>query len=398
MSSLFGRKILLGICGGIAAYKTPELVRELRRAGATVRVVMTAGASAFVTTLTLQTLSENPVHQTLLDEQQEAAMSHIELARWADWILIAPATAQCLAKLAQGFADDLLTTLCLATTAPIVIAPAMNQQMWLNQATQLNAAILEQRGVQILGPGIGEQACGEVGPGRMLEPLEIVEALDSLMGPPHLRDINVLITAGPTQEAIDPVRFISNHSSGKMGYALASAAARAGANVTLISGPTTLNYPAGVNRIDVKSASEMHEAVHQNIEAQAIFISAAAVTDYRPTEISEQKLKTVGDTLAMNCTKNPDILASVSAMPSKPFVVGFAAETENILENARKKLEKKNCDLIIANIVSGNDNAMGSDTNEVTVLSKKQTWKFEKQSKQILAVQLLNLIAQHYNK
>ncbi len=394
MSSLAGRKILLGICGGIAAYKTPELVRELRRAGATVRVVMTAGASAFVTSLTLQTLSEHPVHQSLWDEQQEAAMSHIELARWADWIVIAPATAQCLAKLAQGFADDLLSTLCLATTSPIVIAPAMNQQMWLNEATQINSEILELRGIQILGPGVGEQACGEVGAGRMLEPLEIVEALDLLMGPPQLRDIKVLITAGPTQEPIDPVRFISNHSSGKMGYALANAAARAGAKVTLISGPTGLNCPVGVHRIEVKTGIEMHEAVHQNLEDQAIFISAAAVTDYRPAEMSEQKLKTTESSITMNCTKNKDILASVSEQSPRPFVVGFAAETESILENARKKLEKKNCDLIIANVVSGSDSAMSSDENQVTVLSKNLSWEFKRQSKQALAHRLITLITE----
>jgi phosphopantothenoylcysteine decarboxylase / phosphopantothenate---cysteine ligase len=393
MKTLSGKKILLGICGGIAAYKCPELVRELRRAGAEVRVVMTAGASAFVTALTLQTLSEHPVHQVLLDDQQEAAMSHIELARWADWIVIAPATAQCMAKLAQGFADDLLSTLCLATTSPIIIAPAMNLQMWSHSATQANLEILISRGVQVFGPAVGEQACGEFGPGRMLEPHEIVEQLIAFIGPPLLRDLNVLITAGPTQEPIDPVRFITNHSSGKMGYALAAAAQRAGATVTLISGPTQLPCPSSVTRIAVNTAEEMYNAVNQQLANQAIFISAAAVTDYRPSQTSEQKIKTKTSSLALECTKNPDILASLAERSPRPFTVGFAAETENVLENARDKLQKKRCDLIIANSVSGVSSAFGSEENQVTVLSKDQTWEFERLSKQTLATKLIALIA-----
>lgn len=393
MSTLVGQKIVLGICGGIAAYKCPELVRELRRAGAEVRVVMTAGAGAFVTPLTLQALSLHPVHQSLLDDQQEAAMSHIELARWADWILIAPATAQCLAKLCYGFADDLLSTLCLATTVPIVIAPAMNQQMWLHPATQSNLQLLSTRGVHVFGPGIGEQACGEFGPGRMLEPTEIVEQLSALLTPPYLRNHKVLITAGPTQEPIDPVRFISNHSSGKMGYALAAAAQRAGAEVTLISGPTQLPCPTAVTRINVTTADEMLTAVNQHIADQTIFISAAAVTDYRPNEPSTQKLKTSTTSLSLDCIKNPDILASIATQNERPFTVGFAAETENIVEYAREKLLRKNCDLIIANKVSGNDTAFGSDHNQVVVLSKDQSWEFDRQSKTTLATQLINLIA-----
>jgi phosphopantothenoylcysteine decarboxylase/phosphopantothenate--cysteine ligase len=284
MSSVANQNILLGICGGIAAYKCPEIVRGLRQAGANVRVVMTAGASAFVTPLTLQALSGHPVHQVLLDDQQEAAMSHIELARWADWVLIAPATAQAMAKLAQGFADDLLSTLCLATTSPIVIAPAMNQQMWLNPATQSNLRELENRGVLVIGPAEGEQACGEFGPGRMSEPHEIIEELKLLAGPRLLPDLKVLITAGPTQEPIDPVRFISNHSSGKMGYALAAAAQRAGAKVTLISGPTQLPCPPSVNRISVNTASGMTKDVNERIAAQDILLRAAAVTDYRTNQ------------------------------------------------------------------------------------------------------------------
>lgn len=398
MTTFSGKKILLGICGGIAAYKSPELVRELRRAGAEVRVVMTAGASAFVTALTLQTLSEQPVHQVLLDDQQEAAMSHIELARWADWILIAPATAQCMAKLAQGFADDLLSTLCLATTSPIVICPAMNQQMWLNSATQSNLAVLTTRGVQIFGPAEGEQACGEFGPGRMLEPREIVEQLIALIGPPLLRDLKVLITAGPTQEPIDPVRFISNHSSGKMGYALAAAAQRAGANVTLISGPTQLTCPPSVTCISVNTADEMFKAVNHHLSDHTIFISTAAVTDYRPSQASEQKLKSSTSTLSLECTKNPDILASIAERPQRPFTVGFAAETENVIKNARDKLQKKRCDLIIANTVSGSASAFGSDDNQVTVLSKDQSWEFERLSKQTLATKLIALISSQLTK
>lgn len=386
-------KIILGVCGGIAAYKSPEIVRELRRVGADVRVVMTEGAQAFVTPLTLQAVSLHPVHQTHLDDQQEAAMSHIELARWAQWILIAPATAQCIAKLAHGFADDLLSTLCLASTAPILIAPAMNQQMWLHPATQSNLALLKTRGLQILGPGVGEQACGEFGPGRMLEPSDLVSQLCALLAPPLLSGHKVLITAGPTQEPIDPVRFISNHSSGKMGYALAAAAQRAGAEVTLISGPTALPCPHGVTLINVTTAQEMFNAVNQIVAEQAIFISTAAVTDYRPTQSSDQKLKTTKDALQLDCTKNPDILATVTQQNPALFTVGFAAETADLVENARLKLATKKCNLIIANRVCGDDNAFGNNNNQVTVLSTTDRWEFEKQPKEALARALITLIA-----
>ncbi len=391
------QNMVLGICGGIAAYKSPEIIRELRRKGADVRVVMTEGANAFVTPLTLQALSQHSVHQTHLDDQQEAAMSHIELARWAQWVLIAPATAQCIAKLAHGLADDLLSTLCLATRAPILIAPAMNQQMWQHPATQANMAQLKARGLHILGPGVGEQACGEFGPGRMLEPAELVASLQALITPPYLKEHKVLITAGPTQEPIDPVRFISNHSSGKMGYALAAAAQRAGAEVTLISGPTALPCPAGVQRISVNTAQEMYNAVQQNIAGQSIFISTAAVTDYRPAHPSEQKLKTKIDALQLDCVKNPDILASTVQDYPELFTVGFSAETTDLITNARNKLAHKQCNLIIANQVSGADSAFGSDHNQVTVLSKNQSWEFEKQPKDNLAPQLIKLITRQMN-
>lgn len=386
-------KVILGVCGGIAAYKSPEIVRELRRVGADVRVVMTERAQAFVTPLTLQAVSAHPVHQTHLDDQQEAAMSHIELARWAEWILIAPATAQCMAKLAHGFADDLLSTLCLASSAPILIAPAMNQQMWFHTATQSNLAQLKSRGLHILGPGVGEQACGEFGPGRMLEPSDLITQLCALLTPPLLSGHKVLITAGPTQEPIDPVRFISNHSSGKMGYALATAAQRAGAEVTLISGPTALSCPIGVTLINVTTAQDLFNAVNHIVGEQSIFISTAAVTDYRPSQPSDQKLKTKNPSLQLDCTKNPDVLAAVTQQNPSLFTVGFAAETEDLINNARLKLATKNCDLIIANTVSGENNTFGNDINQVTVLSKNKLWEFERQSKEALATKLITLIA-----
>lgn len=394
MGQLAGQKILLGVSGGIAAYKSPELVRLLVQAGAEVRVVMTSGATAFVTPLTLQALSHHPVFTEYLDGSQDSAMAHIELARWADLILIAPATAHLIAKLAHGLADDLLTTLYLATTAAIYLAPAMNQQMWQHPTTTQNCQTLTHHGVTLFGPDCGEQACGDFGPGRMLEPEAIVSILTDHIYQPILANQHVLITAGPTHEAIDPVRYITNRSTGKMGYALAQAAQRFGASVTLISGPTHLPCPNNVQRINVTTAQEMFSTVHHAIDEADIFIATAGVTDYRPSDTAHLKIKTDGEHNAIACTKNPDILASVGYLPNKPFVVGFAAETDNLIENANQKREQKNCDLLIANQVGGPDCAMGNDENTVTVISADRTWEWQRMSKHQLAKQLIELIAE----
>ena len=362
-------KILLGVSGGIAAYKSAELIRRLRDGGAEVRVIMTRGAMSFITPLTLQALSGEPVHHDLLDEGAEAAMGHIELARWADLVLIAPATAHVMARVAHGMADDLLTTACLATTATLSMAPAMNQQMWQAAATQANVETLRARGVRLLGPAAGSQACGEVGPGRMMEPeaiaAEVLANEASLEGP--LRGQTVMVTAGPTREAIDPVRFISNHSSGKMGFAVASAARSLGAQVTLIAGPTALATPQGVERVDVISAADMHAAVMDRAQSVDVFVSAAAVADYAPCDVAETKLKKNDAEMSIALTRNPDILAGVSALSSKrPFTVGFAAETNDMAAHARGKLERKKLDMIAANVV-GRGLGFDVDTNALTV-------------------------------
>jgi phosphopantothenoylcysteine decarboxylase/phosphopantothenate--cysteine ligase len=350
---LTGVHVLLGVSGGIAAYKGAEVVRRLRDAGADVRVVLTENAARFVTPLTFQALSGNTVRTSLWDESAEAAMGHIELARWADEIVIAPATADILARLSQGRADDLLTTLCLATAAPVTVAPAMNQQMWANAATQANLAVLRERGVRVLGPASGGQACGEFGSGRLLEADEIVARLRALRTPRELEGVRFLVSAGPTFEDIDPVRFIGNRSSGRMGFAVAQAAAQAGASVTLIAGPVSLPTPARVRRIDVRSAREMRDAVLAEVPAADVFVSAAAVGDFRPEQIAPQKLKKTSQTsvLELALVQNPDILAEVAALAQRPFVVGFAAETENVEDYARAKLERKKLDLIAANEV-----------------------------------------------
>jgi phosphopantothenoylcysteine decarboxylase/phosphopantothenate--cysteine ligase len=368
MSTRRPPRILLGVTGGIAAYKSPDLVRRLRELGAEVQVVMTEGAKQFVTPLTFQAVSGREVRDSLWDAGAEAAMGHIELARWADAALIAPATAEFIAKLAQGRADDLLTTLCLATAAPVSIAPAMNQQMWANAATQSNLATLRERGVTVLGPGSGDQACGEVGEGRMLEPAELAEAvLGSLSGLRPLAGRKVVVTAGPTREAIDPVRFISNRSSGKMGYAVAQAAHEAGAEVILISGPVALPTPAGVTRLNVESARQMHEAVHSALAGADIYIGAAAVADYEPATVATQKIKKQADTTTLSLVRAPDILASVAALEKRPFVVGFAAETQDVEENARAKLVGKRLDMIAANRV-GDGIAFDQDENSLLLL------------------------------
>jgi phosphopantothenoylcysteine decarboxylase / phosphopantothenate---cysteine ligase len=363
-----GKRILLGVTGGIAAYKSADLVRRLRERGAQVQVVMTEGAQKFVTPTTFQALSGRTVRTDLWDAAHEAAMGHIELARWAELLLVAPASADFLARLAHGLADDLLSTLALATAAPIAVAPAMNQLMWGNAATQANVALLTQRGVRVLGPGVGDQACGETGPGRMLEPLEIAALIAPLLrheGP--LQGHRVLVTAGPTRECIDPVRFVSNRSSGKMGFAVAQALQEVGAEVVLVSGPVSLPTPFGVRRIDVESCEQMYAAVQRELPGTAIFIGTAAVADYRPTQCAPQKIKKTGERLELELTRTVDILAHVSASTPRPFVVGFAAETHAVEHHARAKLLAKNLDLIAANEV-GHSKAFDCDHNALLVL------------------------------
>ncbi|PSW11815.1 bifunctional phosphopantothenoylcysteine decarboxylase/phosphopantothenate--cysteine ligase CoaBC [Photobacterium rosenbergii] len=366
MQTLAGKKILLGISGGIAAYKCAELTRRLIERGAQVQVVMTKAAKEFITPLTMQAVSGRPVSDSLLDPAAEASMGHIELAKWADLVLLAPATADLIARMAAGMGNDLLTTLCLATDAPVAVAPAMNQQMYRHVATQENIATLARRGCHIWGPASGEQACGDVGPGRMLEPMQLVHMAEDFFKPSDLDGLNLTITAGPTREAIDPVRYLTNHSSGKMGYAIAEAAAKRGANVTLISGPTNLATPAGVERIDISSAEQMHQVAIEHATSSDIFIGCAAVADFRPADISEQKMKKKDgeDDMVIRLVKNPDIIASVAALAAqRPFTVGFAAETQDVEQYARGKLARKNLDLICANDVSGEGQGFNSDQN-----------------------------------
>ncbi|HOY21828.1 MAG TPA: bifunctional phosphopantothenoylcysteine decarboxylase/phosphopantothenate--cysteine ligase CoaBC [Cellvibrio sp.] len=396
MSSLANKRILLGVTGGIAAYKSADLVRRLQDAGASVQVVMTAAAQEFITPLTMQALSGNPVHTTLLDPAAEAGMGHIQLARWADLILIAPASADFMARLVQGQGDDLLTTLCLATPAPIALAPAMNQGMWRNTSTQANVDVLKQRNVRIFGPAAGEQACGDIGPGRMLEVLELVDAVAGLFVSGSLAGKRVVITAGPTREAIDPVRYISNHSSGKMGYALAQAAVEAGAQTVLISGPTQLIAPDRVEFIPVTTAEEMLAASLRIAQGCDVFIAAAAVADYRPLQIAENKIKKTAEaeTMLLELVKNPDIVATIAALEQKPFTVGFAAESENLIAYAQQKLTHKNLDLIIANNIAATGIGFNSDDNAVTVIDKAQQQELTRRSKQQLARDLIAIIAQ----
>jgi phosphopantothenoylcysteine decarboxylase/phosphopantothenate--cysteine ligase len=391
-----GKRILLGVTGGIAAYKSPDLVRRLRERGADVQVVMTASAREFVTPLTFQAVSGRAVRTELWDPAAEAAMGHIELARWADLVLIAPASAGFIARLAGGQADDLLTTLCLATEAPIALAPAMNRVMWANAATRANVATLQSRGIQTFGPAEGDQACGEVGAGRMLEPLELADRVaHSVLRDGPLQGRRVLITAGPTRERIDPVRFISNRSSGKMGYAVAQAAREAGAEVVLVSGPVSLPTPAGVRRVDVESAADMLAAVLREIDGAHIFISTAAIADYRPAQPADQKIKKTSDTLDLNMERTIDVIATVAARPDRPFVVGFAAETESVEQHARAKLLKKNLDMIAANEV-GHDKAFDCEDNQLVVLWRNGREELGKASKLALARELVGLIARSF--
>ncbi|MEN0039265.1 MAG: bifunctional phosphopantothenoylcysteine decarboxylase/phosphopantothenate--cysteine ligase CoaBC [Cellvibrio sp.] len=395
MTSLANKQILLGVTGGIAAYKSADLVRRLQDAGARVQVVMTPAAQEFITPLTLQALSGNPVHTELLDPEAEAGMGHIQLARWADLVLIAPATADFMARLTQGMGNDLLTSICLATAAPIALAPAMNQGMWRNASTQANLDILLQRKIHIFGPADGGQACGDIGPGRMLEPLQLVAAAESLFISGSLAGKKVVITAGPTREALDPVRYLSNYSSGKMGYALAEAAAEAGAETILISGPTQLAAPERVKRINVVTAEEMYAASINAVEGCDLFIAAAAVADYRPEQIAPQKMKKgASDTLTITLVKNPDIVASIAARKPKPFTVGFAAESENVLEYARSKLVRKNLDLIVANNISDSSIGFNSDDNAVTLIDEQSETDISQRSKHQLARELIARFAQ----
>lgn len=400
--TLAAKRILLGISGGIAAYKSADLIRRLKERGADVRVIMTDAAQQFITPLTLQALSGNPVSTSLLDPAAEAAMGHIELAKWADLLLIAPASADIIAKLAAGMANDLLTSCVLATAAPVAVAPAMNQQMYKNIATKNNLSTLFKHKFHIWGPASGEQACGDVGSGRMLEPLELVAETENLFPQSSpLQGITITITAGPTREAIDPVRYISNHSSGKMGFALAQAAARAGATVNLISGPVNLSTPAGVHRTDVTTALQMYEASMATAINSDIFIGCAAVADYRVAEVAEQKLKKTenNDTTQLSLVKNPDIIAAVATLQqNRPFTVGFAAETINVASYAREKLHKKNLDLICANDVSQADSGFNAEQNALTLYWQDGELAMPLQNKQQLAQQLLNQIINHYHR
>ena len=393
-----GTRILLGVTGGIAAYKSPDLVRRLRERGAEVQVVMTAGAREFIAPMTFQAVSGRDVRLDLWDAAGEAAMSHIELARWADLVLVAPATANFVARLAHGHADDLLTTLCLATSAPVALAPAMNRQMWANAATAANIALLRSRGIAIHGPGVGDQACGETGDGRMLEPIELADLVMQAGSPAGvLAGKRVLITAGPTRERIDPVRFISNRSSGKMGFAVASAAQAAGAEVVLVAGPVALATPPGVRRIDVDDAAQMLAATFAEIAGTDIFIATAAVADYRPAQPAAKKIKKTSESLALEMQRTTDILAAVAALAEPPFVVGFAAETDSVEQYARQKLLKKKLDMIAANEV-GHDKVFEKDDNALLVLWRTGRRELPQAPKSELAKQLVALIAEVYTE
>ena len=399
---LAGRRILLGVAAGIAAYKSPDLVRRLRDRGAQVRVVMTPAAQAFVGPLTFQAVSGEPVATDLLDSEAEAAMGHIELARWADMILVAPASADLIARLAAGMANDLLTTVALASACPLALAPAMNQQMWQHPATVANLQLLGSRGCLQFGPASGDQACGDVGFGRMLEPQQLVDAVASYWaskeqtGTGKLAGLRVLISAGPTYEDLDPVRYLGNRSSGRMGFAVAAAAQRAGAQVTLVAGPVRLDTPAGVERVDVRSAAQMSAEVMSRAPESDLFISAAAVADYRPAQVSEQKIKKGdSDGLTLTLVRNPDILKQVADL-NGPFTVGFAAETEKLVEHARGKMRRKGIDMIAANRVGDRERGFDAPQNALTVIWEQSSLELELQSKETLAQSLIDVIAQRY--
>ncbi len=393
-----GPRILLGVTGGVAAYKSPELVRRLRDRGAQVQVVMTDGARRFVSPITFQAVSGRRVRDELWDEAAEGAMGHIELARWADLLLVAPATAHYIGSLAGGLAGDLLSTLCLATEAPVIVAPAMNQAMWGHPSVQDNCALLEKRGVRFLGPVTGDQACGDEGPGRMMEPEDIVRLVfeePARLASQSLQGLTAIVTAGPTREPIDPVRYITNRSSGKMGYALAAAAQQAGAEVVLVSGPVSMSTPPGVERVDIETAEEMFTRVHDRIAEVDLFIACAAVSDYKPESEACEKLKRTDATLKLELVRSPDTLASVAALEDGPFTVGFAAETQNVAENARAKLTRKGLDMIAANRV-GRDCGFDQETNSLMVFWPGEDVELEQASKSVLAKRLIQLIADRY--
>ncbi|GLS92664.1 phosphopantothenoylcysteine decarboxylase [Psychromonas marina] len=402
MSSLHGKKILLGISGGIAAYKCAELTRRLKDQGADVRVVMTGSAKEFITPLTMQAVSGHAIADSLLDPSAEAGMGHIELAKWADLILLAPATANLIARLRAGMADELLTTLCLASPSPIAVSPAMNMEMYLAPATQDNITVLSSRGLHIWGPGNGPQACGDIGPGRMLEADDLVARCIDFFSAENqlLANVNMTITAGPTLEALDPVRYISNHSSGKMGFSLAEMAQKMGANVTLISGPVNLKTPKDVQRIDISSALQMHQESLNSLNQCDIFIACAAVADYRPANIETQKMKKQQgvDDLTIQLVKNPDIIADVASTENAPFCVGFAAETEHVERYALDKLKRKKLKLIAANDVAKSGQGFNSEKNALTVFSETERFAITLADKKLVASQLLTIIAQQYSQ
>jgi phosphopantothenoylcysteine decarboxylase/phosphopantothenate--cysteine ligase len=397
MEAMLKKKILLGVTGGIAAYKSAELVRLIIKSGAEVRVVMTRAATEFVQPLTYQALSGHRVYSDIFDAEADSAMDHIELARWADLMIVAPASADFIAKMRDGYSDNLLLTLCLASKQAVAIAPAMNQQMYANQATQDNIKQLVSRDVLVWGPDDGEQACGDFGPGRMLEPTAIFERIVERLSPGKLNGRTVLITAGPTRESIDPVRYISNRSTGRMGFALARAAHQAGAGVILVSGPVNLNEPPGVERISVSSAIEMRDAVIERVAQADIFIACAAVSDYRVEQVAAQKIKKTGQNVKLELIPNPDIVSEVTQLEDKPFTLGFAAETEKVEQHAREKLQRKSLDMIAANLVAAEQTGFETDTNELIVIWPDGQQLLTLNDKNEIAKQLIDLVAEHYN-
>ena len=396
MSTLMNKRIILGVSGSIAAYKSPDIVRRLQDLGAEVRVILTSGGREFVSERSLQTVSKNKVHDNLWDSEAELSMGHIELAKWADVVIIAPASANTIAKLCHGKADDLLSTVILATSASVMVAPSMNQQMYASLAMKDNLQLLQKRGVRIIDPGFGEQACGDVGEGRLAEPSEIARQASELFQNNALGGKRVLITVGGTVEAIDPVRFLSNHSSGKMGMALAYASIQAGAETTLVIGSISVDVEKRAKTIFVTSANEMHEAVMANIHDQDLFISCAAVADYRPTKISANKIKKTSHQKTIELVANKDILSDVCQLKDKPICIGFAAETENYLNNANQKLKNKNCNAIILNDISNSEIGLKSDDNEVYFITRDGSEKINKNSKQIVAEKIVKKITEEF--
>ena len=396
MNNLTNKRILLGVSGSIAAYKSPDIVRRLQDLGAEVKVIITSGGREFVSELSLQTISKNKVHDNLWDKEAELAMGHIELAKWADAVIIAPASANTIARLCHGKADDLLSTVILATNASVLIAPSMNQQMFASKAIKENLKILSNRGVVTIEPGFGEQACGDVGEGRLAEPIEIAKQVANLFSNSTLGGKKVLITIGGTIEAIDPVRYISNHSSGKMGMALAHACIQAGAETTLIVGSISVDVEKRANVTYITSADEMYDAVMKKINSQDLFISCAAVADFRPTNISQNKIKKDSNLTSIELTRNKDILESVCKLKNKPICIGFAAETENFIANASAKLEIKKCDAMILNDISNNEIGLNSDENEVHFISLEKTEKIDINSKQIIAEKIIKKVTKYF--